>query len=697
MTVLGRIRAALPLGLLGGFHLIVLAILGAEGLIVVPMVLAFVHRASGTLAVASEMLAVGGVPGLVLIIYGVFFIRPSDGPWVSVAVSREQAPALWDLVDEVAAQVGTRGPVELRVAAMANAAVAERTRLLGLVPGPRRLHLGIPLLLGLSAQELRAVLAHEMGHFAGEHTGIGARVHAGSSLLRGVSGAMRAIEEPRHKRAVTQGLWWVMSLHGRIASRILSAYSTFYDRVSLPIRRRQEIEADTVAAGQYSARVMISALQAARTLPVAWQHFVEGYLEPMRVAGYVVDDPFSAFETMLHDEDCERLIARFRASGETTPSSPYDSHPSLQERIDHLVRLPATSEPDDSLPASRLLVGDQRRQVFQALGRAMTPRAQARGKAMPWREWLQVAAERRADNQIRSLVRSAQRYTGSSAPTLDAVLELVLDDMGQDLESALTEHLGLSEPDLDEKVLLTTAVAALVGRYLAAPYRAEWRLDWTHPGRLAAGSLLAEQIQDLTFDAIAHPAAGIPDLRRALQALAVDPSAEVPAARTEGPNAAPGPHLDTTVAARIATLRAVERVLAVAMALIGIVTVLRGNAAAPSYARPTNFVPGVPLNYPTSFPGQLSNPYLVPPLGTFTYPRPSFRLGTLPSGFPTFSALINVQVLVKAGDSLSSLACRYGTTVPRIQTLNKLGSSTVIFAGERLTVPSRPLAARIKC
>ena len=58
----------------------------------------------------------------------------------------------------------------------------------------------------------------------------------------------------------------------------------------------------------------------------------------------------------------------------------------------------------------------------------------------------------------------------------------------------------------------------------------------------------------------------------------------------------------------------------------------------------------------------------------------------LPKGVP--SDLIFSTVTVRPGDTLSLIACQYSTTVAALETLNHLGSSTTIKAGQRLTVPN---------
>lgn len=47
--------------------------------------------------------------------------------------------------------------------------------------------------------------------------------------------------------------------------------------------------------------------------------------------------------------------------------------------------------------------------------------------------------------------------------------------------------------------------------------------------------------------------------------------------------------------------------------------------------------------------------------------------------------------IVRRGDTLSSIARLYNTTYPRLQVANCMGSSTTIYAGQRLWVPNIPI------
>jgi Zn-dependent protease with chaperone function len=75
------------------------------------------------------------------------------------------------------AVVGTRVPVEVRLILTANATVTKDAWLLGLLPGRKRLHVVLPLLAGLSADQPRTTFCYELGHYARRHTRSGAVVY----------------------------------------------------------------------------------------------------------------------------------------------------------------------------------------------------------------------------------------------------------------------------------------------------------------------------------------------------------------------------------------------------------------------------------------------------------------------------------------------------------------------------------------
>jgi len=118
------------------------------------------------------------MPGLWVLLYIVFMLLGVTGTpqEASVVVRRDEdkgPDSLWGRVDRLAQAAGTRPPAELRLTAEPNAGVVEETRWLGLIPGTRRMYLGIPLLVALPDEQLDAVICHELGPYAQGHTRTG--------------------------------------------------------------------------------------------------------------------------------------------------------------------------------------------------------------------------------------------------------------------------------------------------------------------------------------------------------------------------------------------------------------------------------------------------------------------------------------------------------------------------------------------
>ena len=174
------VRAALALGVIVGQYLLALAVLAV--LVVVDV---FLIRSGQVFTFNVLEGLVGSVAIAWVVVRSVFLVRRAeraDQPAALPLTSAEQ-PGLWRRVREIAEQVGTRPPTELFLIADASALVQHSGRIWGLVPGERRLYIGAPLLIGLSAGELDAVLAHELGHYANGDVRLEALVWAARDRL----------------------------------------------------------------------------------------------------------------------------------------------------------------------------------------------------------------------------------------------------------------------------------------------------------------------------------------------------------------------------------------------------------------------------------------------------------------------------------------------------------------------------------
>ncbi|MFC5150010.1 M48 family metallopeptidase [Streptomyces aureoversilis] len=184
-------RALRALVLLADFYLVALAILGV---LVGADAAAWIWAPPPVAIKVTVLSAVLGFP----VLRGTFALGASTGEEKeALPLTEAEQPELCGTVRSLAGRSGTRPPDEILLTEEVNAAVSEDARLLGLLPGRRRLYLGVPLLTGLSEPQLHSVIAHELGHYSDADTRMAGITRRGRDcVLRTVA----AFQEREQKR-----------------------------------------------------------------------------------------------------------------------------------------------------------------------------------------------------------------------------------------------------------------------------------------------------------------------------------------------------------------------------------------------------------------------------------------------------------------------------------------------------------------
>lgn len=393
------LRALRALVLLSGFYLLSIVLLAA--LIGIDAVLLTkVHGVTGgKLLVVTVLLAVP-------VVRGMFMLRtPKAEDPAGIAVTEADEPRLWALVRDLASAAGTRAPDRIVLTADVNAAVAEHSRLLGLLPGTRTLCLGVPLLTGLSEAQLRAVLAHEYGHFTGGDTRLSALVVRGRTQIGRVvenfhasadskeeserarqekAAAKRLAKGKKARKVDTTGSGWTY----RMMAAIYTLYGNLYMRASLSTARAQEFAADLTAARIAGRDAIASAL---REIPVvAASH--DFYLDSYATLGLSAralpprGEFFGGFGRLLTAREQELLQMRQDLPSE--PVSPYDSHPPIAERVRRIEALPADGRDAEGGGTSLALLADPRRTQAALEDAVLRPEILNCRRAAEWPELL---------------------------------------------------------------------------------------------------------------------------------------------------------------------------------------------------------------------------------------------------------------------------------------------------------------------
>ena len=530
-------RAALVAVLLVLFY--VLAAAAFLGLVAVA-VLSF---RNGLGSISGKLALVAGFVGLALAraIFAVEKSSHQDLP--GRAVSRAQEPELWRLVDEVAAGLGTRPPDELRLIDDVNAFVTQDARLLGLVPGRRTMAVGMALLHTLNVDELRAVLAHEFGHFTGGDTRLGPLTYRATATVR------RAVQHLGPKS---------------ILGRLFGLYAVLVYRTSLAVRRRQEVSADVAAASRVGRETHESALRSVHAGAAAYGFFLDRYVAPLLDSGVRPADLFAGYADLLDDPKRAEELAALRQEVDAAPADPYDSHPSLGERLAVLQALPAAGAAQDDRWAVEVLADPaaaSRRATQDMLGHLTGMQVVADFTA---------AAPAYAQGGIRagqSLLAVVPQLDGGPAPAaLGRVLDLVEQGRGSELVVAFTRDRRTAEdPARDVADTLARPLAALAEEQLVAKGKARYALNWGGPLQVLGARDAEVDLGPEIHAALLDPSL-LPRLRRSLARKGIELGAAVegglaPAERDDVTMVLPAARIDGSRGARADLLLTYEALL----------------------------------------------------------------------------------------------------------------------------------------
>jgi|GEM_PF-371053 len=417
------------------FYAVALGFAGA--LLSLPYLLYTTHRFHALLTVLC--LAGSGVLLWSLMPRRERFVPP--GPRLTEA----EHPRLFAAIRDVAQRMGTRMPDAVYLVEDVNAYVSQVGGVFGL-GGRRVLSLGLGLLAVDNLSQWRAAVAHEFGHF-----------QSGDTWLVGLLCATRSA------MGRTLGGW-----------RFFSWVPETFLRLTQALSREQELVADTWSVRLAGKRAHLSGLRWEALHAAAYRRFLAQEVLPLASRGVVPDNLFEGYRRYLASADWAEGLRELGATSERA-SCPYDSHPSLAERIAFAERLDVPEVPLDERPAYTLLSD------AEALERRFTVQLWPRAvEFIPWSE---------AGAHWRTLWNETASRVQARVPdfSLARVSALVKDARAWDAfaEAIHPRLVGYRAPDRAERV--REVVAHAVSAYLAsilAEHGMVWRTSPGEPLRL---------------------------------------------------------------------------------------------------------------------------------------------------------------------------------------------------------------------
>lgn len=318
----------------------------------------------------------------IFMLKALFFIQRGDNKDLLELKAADQ-PRLFEFLYRLADEAGAPRPAHVYLSAKVNAAVFYDLSILNLLfPSRKNLEIGLPLVNVLNLSELKAVLAHEFGHFAQRSMAIGSWVYIAQQIASQIIHRRDALDKflSGISRTDPRIAWigWLLSL---IVWSIRSLMDSLLRLVVLAQRslsRQMEFHADLVAVSLTGSDEIVNALHKlqaaddawARTLSFANSQLGRGKKVPdlyavqtriIETMARILDDPgYGATPTSGQKE-------RVFKTGFAQPPQMWSTHPASSDREDNAKRTYISARRDErsasllfeNLPAVKTALAEQ--------------------------------------------------------------------------------------------------------------------------------------------------------------------------------------------------------------------------------------------------------------------------------------------------------------------------------------------------
>jgi Zn-dependent protease with chaperone function len=246
--------------------------------------------------------------------------RRGVAPVKGMVVTPEAQPEVWELVHELAGRVGTAPPANIVIGADPNFFVtqAKVVCLDGELKG-RTLFLSLPFCRIMTLDELRAVVAHELGHFRGWDTRFSAVFYP---VYRGAVTSLVELGEE-----VGEGISGLPLLP---AYMVLGLFLDSFSEAEARLSRTRELAADRVSVEAVGPQVTATALVKIHGFSRYWRRALAVMREHIRESR--TDLNVGRFFAEAAEEGKDSLWMR-KDLDQEEPLHPTDSHPPLSQRL----------------------------------------------------------------------------------------------------------------------------------------------------------------------------------------------------------------------------------------------------------------------------------------------------------------------------------------------------------------------------
>jgi len=279
--------------------------------------------------------------GVVLTVIAVFnalgkILFPPASKVTAVVIDPKKYPHFNSMLKELAEKTRTKMPNHVVVSYDGEFSV-QKNKLIVLggsqVKG-RILTISAPLLRFLNVTEMKAILAHEFGHFSGHDTTF-------SSVVQPIySGSLEALKSITIKNDSDSINW--MALPNILPGVILSKYIEGFHKINMRISRGREFRSDLVAIQITGKEAFETGLQKVMLISRVLNHVLSNPEEVKNSFNFTSINMYGELASISEKDTA--LITKAKQALDEEDSKPediYDSHPSYRARMMNIASSPS--------------------------------------------------------------------------------------------------------------------------------------------------------------------------------------------------------------------------------------------------------------------------------------------------------------------------------------------------------------------
>lgn len=311
--------------------------------------------------------------GFLILIFLVKFIFKENKTDRSdlVEVNAAEQPELFAFVQDIVQETGTRFPKHIYLSADVNASVFYDSSMLSMfLPVKKNLNIGIGLVNSLNRTELRAVLAHEFGHFSQRSMKIGSYVYNMNRVIYNILYENSSYDTMIRKwSSISSYLSLFVMLAVKVINGIQWSLSKMYALVNLQymaLSRAMEFHADEVAATVAGSAPLSHALLRMSLTEHSYNEVLRFYSTRLQDGLRPVNIYPQQFSVMMFlarrdaiplseglPQVSQEDVSRFDKS-KLVIKNQWASHPEVKDRVANLQRINAASLQSETGAASTL-------------------------------------------------------------------------------------------------------------------------------------------------------------------------------------------------------------------------------------------------------------------------------------------------------------------------------------------------------